>query len=175
MQCGSLRPTESPTMAPTSSTPSVSPTISPTYTGYTYPPTSAPTECHEQGDLECGQTVTGDVNDGCGNNVVGNSNPDHTYVINVTYTGVREFCSTDVIKLFRGDRTVSLNATYEVSSTTTEGVDGCTSPLVSYKFRVEPGLHVVAVIGCKYFVADWIIALLLCFIESVYLRLPLLI
>ena len=91
--------------------------------------------------------MTGDLYDGCANNIFGSSTPDHTYMINVTYPSVREFCSTDGIKLFRGDRTATLNSTNEVALTTTEDVGGCTSPLVSYKFRVEAGLHVVVVIG----------------------------
>ena len=141
MQCGSVQPTQSPTASPTTSSPTLSPTISPTFTGETYPPTSAPTECHEQGLITCGATVSGNVFDGCGNNVHGGSAPDHTYIIRVDGLEVREFCSQYQVNLFRGNRTTPLSSSNEVPATTTESVNGCASGLTSYSFVVTEGLY----------------------------------
>ena len=148
MQCGTIIPTASPTESPTTSTPTISPTQSPTLTGYTYPPTSSPTECHEQGLFECGDTVSGSVYDGCGNDILDDSEPDHMYVLNMSSPGVREFCTMfETIKVFRGDRTAPLTAATEVVPTTDESTGGCTNGFESYTFRLDAGLYNVVVVG----------------------------
>ena len=148
MQCGSLRPTAAPTVAPTVSDPTVSPTISPTFTGQSYSPTSSPTECHEFGPITCDATVTGNTMENalCGNNIAGSSVPDHRYQITVNGSEVREFCVAGAtVRLFRGDRTAVLSDANEVTATADQSVNGCGTGETSHKFVVEAGPYSVVV------------------------------